>query len=96
MISSILFGLSRVITLVLNLAMVAIFLSVLVNLLNADPSNPYVRMIHSVTEPMIRPFRKFSARIQGPIDFAPMIVLLVIIFLLEVIPRYLITLANQM
>jgi uncharacterized protein YggT (Ycf19 family) len=96
MIASILFGLATVIRLVLNMAMMSIFLSVLFNLINADRHNPFVQMISSLTEPMCRPFRKLTARYHGPLDLSRVIVLLIIIFLLEVIPRYLLDLAQRM
>jgi uncharacterized protein YggT (Ycf19 family) len=95
MIASILFGLATVIRLILNAAMITIFLSVLINVLNADRHNPYVRMINSVTEAMCRPFRRFTQRFDSPIDLAQLIVLILIIFLLEVIPRYLLNLAQR-
>jgi YggT family protein len=96
MLASILFGLAKVTGIVLNIAMIAFFMAIMINLLNADPYNPYVRMIRSVTEPLCRPFRKLTRRYNGPIDLAQVIVILIIVFLMEVIPRYLLSLAQHM
>lgn len=95
MIASILFGLATVVRMVLNMAMVCVFLSILITLLNADPYNPYVRMINAITEPLSRPLRRFTRRLNTPIDFSQVLLILIIIFLLEVVPRYLLVLAQQ-
>lgn len=96
MIPSLLYGLAVIVKLILNMVMVLIFISILISWLNADPLNPYVRMVTSLTEPLYRPLRKLTGKIGGPIDFAPTIVLFIIIFLLEVLPRYLHTLARDL
>jgi YggT family protein len=46
-----------------------------------DPYNPIVRFIHNVTEPVLFQIRKRLPVMLGGIDFSPIIVLLVIIFL---------------
>jgi len=46
-----------------------------------DPYNPIVRFIHNVTEPVLYPIRRRFPMGFGGIDFSPMIVLLVVIFL---------------
>ncbi len=96
MLASILFGLAKVTGIVLNLAMIAMFMAIMVNLLNADPYNAYVRMIRSITEPLCRPFRKLTRRYATPLDLSQIIVILIIIFLMEVIPRYLLSLAQHL
>jgi YggT family protein len=48
---------------------------------NPDPYNPIVRFIHNVTEPVLYPIRRRIPLSFGGIDFSPVIVLLVVIFL---------------
>ena len=46
-----------------------------------DPYNPIVRFIHNVTEPVLYQIRKRLPLMYGGIDFSPIIVILIIIFL---------------
>ncbi len=46
-----------------------------------DPYNPIVRFIHNVTEPVLIQIRKRVPMMYGGIDFSPIIVILIIIFL---------------
>ena len=46
-----------------------------------DPYNPIVRFIHNVTEPILYQIRKRLPMMYGGIDFSPVIVILIIIFL---------------
>jgi len=46
-----------------------------------DPYNPIVRFIHNVTEPVLYQIRKRIPMMYGGIDFSPIIVILIIIFL---------------
>ena len=48
---------------------------------NADPSNPIVRFLYEVTEPPLRRIRRYLPVSMGSIDFSPMILILVIMFL---------------
>jgi len=48
---------------------------------NPDPYNPIVRFIHNVTEPVLYRIRKKMPVNFGGIDFSPIIVILVVIFL---------------
>ncbi len=48
---------------------------------NPDPYNPIVRFIHNVTEPVLYRIRTKLPLDFGGIDFSPIIVILVIIFL---------------
>lgn len=93
MISRIFYGLGVVTDIVLNLITLLIIASVAISWFNGDPNNQYVQMVRSLTEPMYRPFRRFTRRIGGPIDFAPMLVMLIIVFLHKVIPGYLMALS---
>ena len=46
-----------------------------------DPYNPIVRFIHNITEPVLIQIRKRIPMMYGGIDFSPIIVILIIIFL---------------
>jgi YggT family protein len=46
-----------------------------------DPYNPIVRFIHNLTEPVLYQIRKRLPMMYGGIDFSPIIVILIIIFL---------------
>ena len=48
---------------------------------NADPSNPIVRFLYEVTEPLLRRIRRLLPVNMGSIDFSPMILILAIMFL---------------
>jgi YggT family protein len=54
---------------------------VIVSWVNADPYNPIVKFLILATEPPLRAIRKFLPRIPGPIDFTPMVLLLIVYFL---------------
>jgi YggT family protein len=69
---------SFVIELILNMAQVVVIASVIISWVGADPYNAIVQLIRNVTEPMYRPFRKLTQGFSGPIDLAPLIVLLII------------------
>jgi YggT family protein len=46
-----------------------------------DPYNPIVRFIHNITEPVLYQIRKRLPMMYGGIDFSPIVVILIIIFL---------------
>ncbi len=48
---------------------------------NADPSNPIVRFLYSVTEPLLSRIRRLLPMSMGGIDFSPMILIMAIMFL---------------
>lgn len=96
MVASVLYGLAHVVNIVLNMLTLVILVSVFISWFNADPYNQYVQMVRSMTEPLYRPIRKYTSRIGGPIDFAPMALMLIIIFLQKSLPLYLMNLSHQL
>jgi len=64
--------------------------AVLISWVNPDPYNPIVRFLYSVTEPVLRPLRKFIGYRLGPIDISPVIVIIVIIVLQSILVRLII------
>ena len=77
-IASILNGL---VTIVIILVLIAVVLS----WVNADPSNPIVRFLHDITEPMLEPLRRRIPPIGGRLDISPIILLMVLSFIKIVI-----------
>jgi YggT family protein len=51
---------------------------------NFDRSNPIVRLLYDVTEPVLAPIRNMLPR-TGMIDFSPLIVFLIITVLMRVL-----------
>ena len=96
MIPSILLGLAAVAEMFFNALSLVIFLSVLMSWFEANPSNQLFQMVEAITRPMYRPFRRLTRHIPGPLDFAPLIVLMIIVFLNKAIPTYLRFLARDM
>ena len=59
-----------------------IVIQALLSWVNPDPYNPIVRFLYSCTEPVYRPIRRILPRRSfGPVDFSPIIALLVLLFL---------------
>lgn len=58
-----------------------VIVSALISFVNPDPYNPIVRFLRSATEPVYRKIRKFVPTVVYNVDFAPFIVILLIIFL---------------
>jgi YggT family protein len=75
------FGFWSVIQLILNMIQILIFASVIASWLDADPRNRFVQMIHTITEPIFSLVRPITKHIPGPIDWAPFMILLIIVFL---------------
>lgn len=48
---------------------------------NADPYNPIVRFLYEATEPVLGRIRRFLPISMGGIDFSPLILIMVIMFL---------------
>lgn len=74
-------AIANVLVVVLNLFMILIIARAVLSWVSPDPYNPIVRFINTVTEPALGPIRRRIPVFFGGIDFSPIIVLLVIIFL---------------
>ena len=79
--SNFIIALAKVIDVVLTVYMWIIVARALISWVNPDPYNKIVIFLYRVTEPVLRPLRRLIPRHNLPIDFAPLIVLLVIMFL---------------
>lgn len=56
-----------------------VIISALISWVSPDPYNPVVRFLYTVTEPALRPIRRFIGHRLGPIDFSPFILIIGII-----------------
>jgi YggT family protein len=83
-------ALARIIDMLLEIYKWVIIIAVLLSWVNPDPYNPIVRFLYSVTEPVLRPVRRFIGHRLGPIDISPIIVIIAIIFIQSFLVRTLI------
>lgn len=58
-----------------------IIISALISWVRPDPYNPIVQMLYRLTEPAYALVRRFIPTVFGGMDLAPLIVILVLIFL---------------
>ncbi len=82
-------GLLAVLDIVLNMLQLVIIASALISWIGGDPSNPIVRAIREMTEPMYRALRPLTRKLSSTIDFAPFVILLFIVFMQRGIIPYL-------
>jgi YggT family protein len=66
--------------LLLQILWLAILVRVILSWFPVDPSNPIIRIVWDVTEPVLAPFRRVIPRI-GMFDLSPLAAFLVISFL---------------
>jgi YggT family protein len=78
---NVILGIARVLDVALNIYMWVIIIRALISWVNPDPYNPIVQILAKVTEPALRPIRKFVPPYKVGIDLSPLIATLVIIFL---------------
>ncbi len=76
--------LSSVFTVVLSLVFLykwVIIISAVLTWVKPDPYNPIVQMLYRLTEPAYAFIRRFIPTVFGGMDFAPIIVIFILIFL---------------
>ena len=76
-----LLALAKVLNFVLILFMWLVIARAVLSWVNPDPYNAIVRFINNVTEPVLYPIRSKLPMNFGGIDFSPIIVFLIVIFL---------------
>ena len=65
-----------------------VIIAAVVSWVNPDPRNPIVQFLYRMTEPLLRPFRKLLPPGRtGGIDFSPLLVILLIIFIKTFLSR---------
>jgi YggT family protein len=79
--SNLLIAVATVLDYVLVIFMFITIARAVLSWVSPDPYNPIVRFIHNVTEPVLYQIRKRLPMMYGGIDFSPIVVILIIIFL---------------
>lgn len=72
---------ARILDIALTVYMWIVIISALISWVNPDPYNPIVRFLRNTTEPVYRKIRKYIPTNFSGIDIAPLIVILIIVFL---------------
>jgi YggT family protein len=76
-----------VLNLVRTVLMIAIFVRVLLSWITHDYSNPLVRIVWDVTEPVLAPIRRVLPSV-GMFDFSPVVALLLLYVLQTAVSNY--------
>jgi YggT family protein len=87
---------ARILDAALTIYMWIIIIRAVLSWINPDPSNPIVRLIHRLTEPVMAPIRRRIPIGGLGIDFSPIIILLLIIFLQSFLVKSLLELSYQL
>jgi YggT family protein len=78
--ANLLSALAQLVGIALHIYMWIIIIRAVISWVNPDPYNPIVQFLYRSTEPVLRPVRRYLPVAWG-IDFSPLVVILVIIFL---------------
>jgi YggT family protein len=89
-------GLAKVIDIVLSAYMWVIIIRALISWVNPDPYNQIVIFLNRITEPVLRPIRRKLPFNSMGMDFSPLIVILIIIFLQYFLVQSIIQLAQRL
>ena len=95
-ISNFLAALARVLDIVLTLYMWIVIGRAIISWVNPDPYNPIVRFLNSVTEPVLYQIRRRLPVYFSGIDFSPILVILVIIFIQTFLVQSMLQLAARL
>jgi YggT family protein len=93
---NIILGIAKVLDIALNIYMWIIIIRALISWVNPDPYNPIVQMLTKMTEPVLRPIRKIVSPYRTGVDFAPLIAILIIIFLQYAVVNTLMRIGHSM
>lgn len=89
-------ALAKVLEILLTLYMWIIIFRAVISWVNPDPYNKIVIFLYRVTEPVLRPVRRLLPFRNVGIDFSPVIVILIIIFLQYFLVESIIQLARRL
>jgi YggT family protein len=89
-------AIAKVLDILLTIYTWIIIAQAIISWVHPDPSNPIVRFLYAVTEPVLRPLRRRLPVSWGGFDFSPLLILLAIIFLQEFLIKSLIQLGLRM
>ncbi|MBP1724997.1 MAG: YggT family protein [Deltaproteobacteria bacterium] len=74
-------ALARILDIALTVYMWLVIARALLSWVNPDPYNPIVRFLYNTTEPVLQALRRRLPLFFGGVDFSPLLVVLVIVFL---------------
>ncbi len=89
-------GIAKVLDYVLYFYIWIIVIRALISWVHPDPYNPIVQFLYRVTEPVLRPIRRRLPLRNLGIDFSPIIVILIILFIQTFVVQSLIQLAFRL
>ncbi|MCF8128668.1 MAG: YggT family protein [Deltaproteobacteria bacterium] len=95
-IANFLAAIAKILDIALTLYMWIIIARAVVSWVNPDPYNPIIRFLNAVTEPVLYQIRRRLPISFGGIDFSPIIVILVIVFVQSFLVRSLAEMAIRM
>ena len=75
---------------VLSMFVLAIFIRSILSWFPLSPQNPFKLMVFQVTEPVLAPLRRYLPHF-GSVDLAPMVAIVVILFLIQPLIRQILT-----
>jgi|TARA_B100000315_G_scaffold230522_1_gene241013 YggT family protein len=96
LLANLLGALARVVDILLDVYMWVIIARAVISWVNADPYNPIVRFLYSATEPVLYRLRRALPLHAGGVDFSPIIVFVIIIFLQQFLVQSLYDLARSL
>jgi YggT family protein len=88
-------AIAHIIDIALTIYLWIIIVRAALSWVNPDPYNPIVRFIYQLTEPVMAPVRRWVPLRGLGMDFSPIIILLVIIFLRSFLVASLLQIANN-
>ena len=94
--SNFMVALAKIIDIALTIYMWIIIFRAVISWVNADPYNKVVIFLYKATEPLLRPVRRILSMRNMGIDFSPIVVILVIIFLQYFLVETIIQLARNL
>jgi YggT family protein len=92
--SNLLIAVAKILDVALSIYMWIIVARAVISWVNADPYNQIVQFIYRITEPVLARVRRWMPFRNTGIDFSPMIVILVILFLQTFLVRSLLEMAS--
>ena len=96
LLANLLEALAAILRLLLTVYMWVIIARAVISWVSPDPYNPIVRFLYLVTEPVLYRIRRAFPLYAGGIDFSPIIVFVVIIFLQSFLVQSLYDLAQTL
>ena len=94
--ANLLLGMAKVLDMLLWFYMWVLIARIVISWVNADPYNPIVRAIISVTEPLLYRIRRSLPVYGGGIDFSPLVVFAGLYFLQIFLVQSLVDLAMRL